>query len=1009
MQIPPPIADEPKRLAALHNLGLLDTPAEERFDRITRLAQQYFGVKIALICLVDSDRQWFKSKQGIEANETPRDISFCGHAIQTSDVFVVEDTLLDPRFADSPLVVGKPNIRFYAGYALSSEDGHKVATLCVMDERPRVFSNDELQVLRDLGRLAELEVQHGNTVHFSASPSYFQRLRGLIKSVAAPLSSRVGAAMTALFVFFAILLVAYNDDYHRQQSALTGIEQQTLQDLALVRGKLESALNAKLYLVQGLSGIVHAAQTIDEEAFQYFAEELGNNIRGIRSLQLAPEGVVRHVWPIASNKAAIGHDLMGDASRRQAAEMAIASRKLWIAGPLTLKQGGVALIGRLPIFITKDQGVGEHFWGFGTILVDLATLLEETGVDELQTHYAVAIRGSDSLGSSGSVFHGDASVFSQKPILNKVSLPAGSWELGAVPRGGWVSQRADRGLRIAASFVVAGFVAYLIYVLLRLPARLRLAIRRTNSALERSETRFRDAIDAQPDGFVVYDADDRLALSNEKIREFYHASRHALQSGLSFKQFLTAGVEQEQYLLADNVDPDGFVLSELERHHKADAMSEVQLADGRWIAIVERKMRDGGRVGFHRDISSLKLKEAQLVEAKVVAESANQAKSDFLATISHELRTPLNGVLGLLGMLCDDKSLSDEQQQYATTANDSARQLLSILNELLDISKMEAGKLELDRESFYLNDTIASSYELLKSRAEAKDLHFTIDVDEALCVPLVGDQGRIRQVLLNLLSNALKFTDRGGVTLRAYVCATSVKDVSLKIEVSDTGIGFKDSDIESLFMPFSQLDASADRRYSGTGLGLVICKRLINMMGGDITATGVEGKGAIFTVSLTLPRGEVTASAPAAIVTDSLLPRELAWPTIRVLLAEDGVTNQLVIQAMLKNTGYTVDIAHDGEEAIKAVTDFSYDLILMDIYMPNVDGIAATEGIRRLPKGKDLIIIALTANAMAGDKERFIAAGMDDYLAKPVDKVTMLACMHKWIVRKREGTFNTKS
>ncbi len=169
-----------------------------------------------------------------------------------------------------------------------------------MDEQPRVFSNDELQVLRDLGRLAELEVQRGDTVHFSASPSYSQRLRGLIKSVSAQLSSRVGAAMTAVIVFFARLLVAYNDDYHRQQSVLAAFEQQTLRDLAPVRGKLEPALNAKLYLVQGLSGIVHAAQTIDEEAFRYFAEELGNNIRGIRSLQLAPEGGVRHVWPMAT-------------------------------------------------------------------------------------------------------------------------------------------------------------------------------------------------------------------------------------------------------------------------------------------------------------------------------------------------------------------------------------------------------------------------------------------------------------------------------------------------------------------------------------------------------------------------------------------------------------------------------------------------------------------------------------------------------------------------------------
>ncbi len=1017
----PQLAEEEDRCAALHSLDILDTPAEERFDRVTRLAQQLFDVPIVLVSLVDSERQWFKSRQGLDATETPRSISFCGHAVAADAAFVIEDTLLDERFADNPLVTGEPHIRFYAGQPLRLPAGQRVGTLCMIDRKPRKLDGEQRNCLRDLALLIEAElrrdlppsaVPRGDPAERRRRPRR-KTLEMPWRRAASRTTSRWWAAIPALLSAAAVFIGGAIWDQQQLEAYRAEQEKAAVQTLSLLRGELESVLNAKLHLVNSLSGYLRAGGQIQTEAFDQFAGELAHSVGSVRSLQLAPDGVVTYVWPLEGNRGAIGHDLMGDAARRAAAQLAIDNRTLWLAGPLNLIQGGVALIGRQPIFV-PDAGnpSGERFWGFATILIDMPGLLAEVGLVENDGRYRYGIRGRDALGSTGEVFFGTAALFAQDPMLAQITLPAGSWEMAVAPTEGWPTSRPDQWQFRTVVFFMAQLIGSLVYFLLRLPASLQQAVASATSALERNESRFRDAIEALPDGFVIYDANDRLALCNERLRELYAASRPRLQPGRAYAEILRYGMEHGQFSTEPPTDPvavEEAMQQFVERHRAAAASYEEELANGTTLRVIERRMRDGGVVSFHMDVTEQKAAQVALVEARERAEQANQAKSAFLATVSHEVRTPLNGVLGLLGVLLEDPGLNEQQNHYLKTAHQSARHLLEILNEILDLSKLEADKLELDVGSFRLADTLRSAVELIAAQAQTKGLELRTEIAPGLHGVVIGDEGRLRQVLLNLLSNAVKFTDSGWVVLKARPVDPIDGVARVCIEVQDSGIGFSPEQAEQLFEAFSQLDSDANRRFTGTGLGLPICRRLVGLMGGTITASAQPGEGSTFTLNLPFKLGAERDLQAEGEVARAPLPVELGWPTVRVLLAEDSPTNQMVIQAMLQNTGYSVDAVHNGVEAVEAVRSLPYDLVLMDVYMPEMDGLTATRTIRQDPDLPALPIIALTANAMEGDSERFLQAGMDDYLPKPVSKNDLLAALHRQYCRVRPEAGRSQS
>jgi two-component system, sensor histidine kinase len=385
--------------------------------------------------------------------------------------------------------------------------------------------------------------------------------------------------------------------------------------------------------------------------------------------------------------------------------------------------------------------------------------------------------------------------------------------------------------------------------------------------------------------------------------------------------------------------------------------------------------------------AELRAVNAQLIAARDRAEEGSRAKSQFLANMSHELRTPLNGIMGMTDLTLDTP-LSVEQREYLQTVRTAAAGLLLVINDVLDIARIEAGKLRLDDVSFDVRTLIADTLRLFEARAGEKGLALGHTTGDGIPLALRGDPGRLRQILINLIGNAVKFTDEGSVQVEVRQQSESTETVVLAFIVADTGPGIPPDQHERIFDSFAQADGSLTRKHEGTGLGLAISAQLARLMGGRITIESTPGRGATFTATLPFTRGLATAACAAG----SSIARPLLR-RCRILVAEDNPINRKVVTKLLAKQGHSVVLAVNGLEASELAARERFDLVLMDVQMPVMDGLAATEAIRarEAQSGAHLPIIALTAHALAGDRDRCLAAGMDGYVSKPVTSATLFA------------------
>jgi PAS domain S-box-containing protein len=436
-------------------------------------------------------------------------------------------------------------------------------------------------------------------------------------------------------------------------------------------------------------------------------------------------------------------------------------------------------------------------------------------------------------------------------------------------------------------------------------------------------------------------------------------------------------------------------------------------------------------VGINFDITERKAAEAALVESntqlRLAIDRANQlatsaelasiAKADFLANMSHEIRTPMNGVIGMLSLLLDSP-LSEDQRKFASIANTSGETLLSLINDILDFSKIEAGRLTIESIDLDLQQLLASLMPLFELRANEKHLALIHEIHPTVPTLLQGDPVRLRQVLTNLITNALKFTEHGKVKLAITAPRITPTEVILRFTVTDTGVGIPDDKLGLLFNKFSQVDASTTRKYGGTGLGLAICKQLAELMGGEVGVNSQVGQGSEFWFTARLgrqpPRARraaggslISSSAPCGPLSSSSAPVLTPPPksptaATRILLTDDNTTNQLVAASLLKKYGYACDAVDTGAQAIRALAAHGYELVLMDVQMPEMDGHEATRRIRAGEAGearRHVPIIAMTAHTLSGDREACLAAGMNDYLSKPIEPQALKAMVERWLAQ----------
>gem|GEM_PF-1263286 len=512
--------------------------------------------------------------------------------------------------------------------------------------------------------------------------------------------------------------------------------------------------------------------------------------------------------------------------------------------------------------------------------------------------------------------------------------------------------------------------------------------RLAGEALRKSEANLRDLFESSPDAIYVESFEGTVLDVNPAA---------CILQGYQRDELIGQNV-------LDLVPPEE--RDDVWRGFQQMARGEIMLAegfsqrkDGAKVAVEVRvgRIEYGGKPALllHvRDITDRKQAEIELRKAKDAAEAGSRAKSEFLANMSHEIRTPMNAVIGMTGLLLDTP-LTAEQRDYAETIRSSGDALLTVINDILDFSKIEAGRMELERRLLDVQGCAGSALDLLAPNAAAKGIQLVLEIEDTVPTHINGDATRLRQILVNLLSNAVKFTERGEVIVRITVDRREGSSIILQFTVKDSGIGIPSDRMSRLFQSFSQVDASTTRKYGGTGLGLAISKRLCEMMGGVMWAESEVGKGSAFHFTL---RAEVDGGTrPLQLKDHSLFDSELGQRLpLKILLAEDNAVNQKLALRMLERMGYRADVVANGLEVLEALQRQPYDLVLMDMQMPEMDGLEATRQIVKEWKKARPRIIAMTANAMQEDREACLAAGMDDYISKPVQVADLQNAIEHW-------------
>jgi PAS domain S-box-containing protein len=808
----------------------------------------------------------------------------------------------------------------------------------------------------------------------------------------------VTALLALALLGLGVVLERLNDERHLL-TVRAGVQGQ----LVLLRDRLHSRLLSDLQLVRGLVSVINLDPDLDQQRFERAVTPLlvGNTF--LHNIAGAPDMMVRLMVPMQGNERAIGLDYRQTPGQAEAAERARVTREVVLAGPLPLVQGGMGLIARLPVYLARPEG--ERFWGLVSAVIDSDGLFRSVGLLDGTLPIDVAIRGTDATGASGPVFLGRAELFQQQAVLTEIDWPQGAWQLAAAPRGGW-PRHADTLWSLRSAYAALAVLVLGAFIVV---AR---AGHATALARERAETAQRQVaalLAGAPDAMLLLDADGAIVRANPQAERLFGLDRVGLQArrlddlmvsdplwpssvpggkpGLVARAAAAQGVPHE--VRGRRADGREFPL---ELSLSPLLVDESPLVAAVLRDVTARKAVDAELEQYRNQLESQVVQRtAQLAAAKEAAEAASVAKTAFLANMSHEIRTPLNAITGM-AYLVRHAGVSAGQAQQLDTLEAASRHLLQVINAILDLSKIESGHFALAHERVDVQAVVDEVADMVRAQAESQGLRLEVDV-QVPARPLLGDATRLQQALLNYAANAVRFTSHGRVVLRVRVEGEDEGGLCLCFEVEDTGIGIAPQTLARLFTAFEQADNTSTREHGGTGLGLVITRRLARLMDGDAHAASVPGQGSRFWFTAWLEKGTEQESAPP-----KATPAAPAAPrTGRVLLAEDDPVNRTIATFLLQDLGHVVSVAEDGAQAVELATAEAFDVILMDVQMPHMDGLEATRRIRALPGHARTPIIAITANAFEQDRQDCIDAGMDDYVSKPIAPDQLREVMASWM------------
>lgn len=942
---PPLPSNEPARLAALHQYNILDTPAEAEFDGITDLAAHICETPIALICLIDCDRQWFKSKVGLDISETTRQVAFCAHTILQTEPLIVPDARQDARFADNPAVTSDPKVRFYAGVPLLTPEGHAIGTLCVVDYVPRQLSSKQTQFLQVLANqvMTQLELRR----HLADSSKMVIRLQQseqALKSIRADLEIQVRERTAEL--------VDTNEALQKQA------ERDRL--LGMIAARIRQSLNLDEILNTAVAEIRNFLQVERTALYQIELERAG---------KFVVESVAPHCSPI------LGFSLndcldTNDAVQYQQGHV-LAITDIYQAG-LTSQHLEVLAPLQLRAMLLVPIVFNDQLWGllcahhcsaprhWQTFEIDL--------LQQLATQVAIAIQQAQ-------LFQQVQQQAQREQLLNQISRT-----LNSSLDPGYVLQQIVN--HTGKCFDVDRVLIFAI---------------EEDEVQGLKEWRTSNQVTSLL-GFKipVLQCPDLLDPTLEFRRPYvFHApdlsaapSRPALLQQAQTLSVLSVPIFVHDQLFG------GLCLHSTTtfRTFTADEICLLQgIADQAAIALLNAQ-------SYERLEELVKHRTQALEQEKLISEAANRTKSEFLANMSHELRTPLNAILGLSQLLQQELfgALNAKQKEYISCVHSSGEHLLSLINDLLDLAKVEAGKEELSLIPLSVPELCTYCLRIVQERAFDRDLQITSQIDPSVSF-CIADVRRLKQILLNLLSNAIKFTPRGEVSLT--VCK---QPHGISFTVADTGIGIAAEKLSLLFQPFSQLDSQLNRHYEGTGLGLALARNLARLHGGDITVRSVEGEGSHFTLYLPDQSEDLQQFQP--IQSESLSLGSLSETVNRsqnlgrILVVEDDDNSAKLIQDFLKVLGHRVERLADGTDFLERVQAFKPELILMDVQLPKgVTGLELLTVLRQKPKWQELPVVMVTAMAMLGDSERCLKAGANGYLSKPIQTAQLESLLLRYL------------